>query len=250
MKSESLWIGTSGWMYKHWKDIFYPNNLKTTEWLEYFSNHYSTVEINNSFYRLPETKVFLSWYKKTPKNFIFSVKVSRYITHIKRLNKVRSEWKTFVQRSSGLKEKSGPHLLQFPPTFVMTEETTERLIKFLKYASKTHIIVLEFRHSSWFSEEVYRIVTEHNATVVFADSSRYPKTNEVTNGSIYIRMHGPKGLFSSEYTLEEMKILAGKIDNFINQGRKIFVYFNNDVNGYALKNASQLNMLIKLTPVN
>lgn len=235
----NIYIGTSGWVYKHWESIFYPQNLPSAEWLNFYSQNFSTTEINNSFYHLPAAKTFRNWRQKTPQDFLFSVKVSRYITHVKRLKDVKSSWNLFLRCSAGLKDKLGPLLLQFPSSFAMKEETIERLDKFLAYAKQARL-VFEFRNESWFSEEVYEFLRSHQSTLVIANSSVYPQSDVITGKFVYVRMHGPKALFSSDYPLDQIKTLGESVNKWSRNGYDVYVYFNNDFGGFALKNAKEL----------
>jgi uncharacterized protein YecE (DUF72 family) len=227
-----VYIGTSGWVYGHWKDVFYPRDLPSKDYLKYFSQHFKTAEVNYSFYHLPKTSTYEKWYSETPKNFIFSVKSSRFITHIKRLKGVKTAWKTFLNNASCLKEKLGPILFQFPPNFRADEENIKRLEKFLKMIkNKSLRFAFEFRHKSWRDEKIYNLLKKYNTAWV---------GGIVTADFVYIRMHGPESLYTSKYTKKELKDLAEKIKKWKKQGLDIFVYFNNDAYGYAIKNAQEL----------
>lgn len=284
-----LYIGTSGWNYPHWqapyynpKDIvykpqkfngktfqgscstgqgkFYPLKLKSQDYLRYYGRFFPTVEINYSFYRLPRPTTYQNWYQQTPKDFIFAVKVSRFITHIKRLKNIKRAFWIFFDNASVLKEKLGPILFQFPPSFQATEENTKRLEGFLSIlrgrtspklssilggsTSKNLRFAFEFRHQSWCDEKIYKLLKKYNAAWVIADSPNYPKVEAITADFIYVRMHGSKVLFSSKYTNKELKDLAAKIKKWLRPKLNIYVYFNNDFQGYAIDNAKQLIKLI------
>jgi len=249
----ALYIGTSGWVYPHWERVFYPDELDPKKKLEYFSKRFKTVELNYSFYHLPKSSTYKKWYSQTPGNFIFAVKASRYITHIKRLRGVKLAWKTFIRNTLELKEKLGSILFQFPPSFKASDENVKRLERFLEFirgpssaenfrrgrASANLRFAFEFRHRSWCDEKIYNLLKKYNAAWVIADSPNYPKSEEVTADFFYIRMHGSRSLFSSKYTKKELKRLAQKIKKWQKQG-DVFVYFNNDAYGYAIDNAQAL----------
>ena len=254
MGKGKLYIGTSGWSYPHWEDIFYPKDLNSSKRLEYFSQHFNTVEINYSFYHLPSKKAFFKWYNQTPDNFIFSVKLSRFITHIKRLKGVKSALNTFLERAVSLKHKLGPILVQFPPNFSWTKENQTRLKKFFAYINiferrkSSHFklkLALEFRHSSWFSPKNYKLLRDFKAALVLSDSSVFPKADIITADFVYIRMHGPSSLFSSDYSKRSLQELARKITKRTQQGIDVYCYFNNDFSGFAIKNAQYLSRLLK-----
>jgi uncharacterized protein YecE (DUF72 family) len=246
---KKLYIGTSGYVYSHWEGIFYPDDLPKSKKLEYYCQHFKTVELNNTFYRLPSKKVFESWYKRTPKNFVFAVKVSRFITHIKKLKDCKDSWEIFLKRALILKEKLGPLLFQLPPFW---KKDTKRLKGFLQMIHKTYRgqtpvrlkFAFEFRNETWCDREIYDLLKKYNSAWVVVDSPHWPKVLKVTANFVYVRMHGSKSLFSSNYTKKELKELADWIKKWKKKKLKIFVYFNNDAQGFAVKNAKELQTLI------
>lgn len=245
IKKGNLHIGTSGWIYGDWDGIFYPENLPSKDKLKYFSSHFKTAEINYSFYHLPRPKTYENWYNQTPQGFIFAVKASRFITHIKRLENVKDAWEGFLENALHLKEKLGPILFQFPPSFKADDENIKRLTGFLKLISLTNIrFAFEYRNKSWCDEAIYNILKRFNIAWVIADSPKYPKAEAVTANFIYIRMHGSTTLFSSKYTYEEVKTLAQKIQTWLEKGFDVYVYFNNDFQGFAVQNAKELLELV------
>lgn len=235
-----LLIGTSGWAYSHWDGIFYPDDLPGKNKLKYFSRHFKTTEINYSFYRLPRPSTYRNWYAQVPADFIFSVKAGRFITHIKRLQEIKEAWKQFVENTLSLKEKLGPFLFQFPPSFRATSENIKRLESFLELYPDNLKLAFEFRHKSWCQEKVYKLLKKYNAAWVIADSPRYPKAEVITADFVYVRMHGSQMMFSSNYTKKELSSLARKIKRWSKKGLDVYVYFNNDASGYAVKNAKEL----------
>ena len=242
-----LFIGTSGWIYGHWTGIFYPENLPSREKLKYYSKYFKTTEINYSFYHLPRPSTYQNWYSQTPDEFVFAVKASRFITHIKRLKEVDEAWKVFLENALNLKEKLGPILFQFPPSFKAANENTKRLENFLKLITKnlkpkTYKLkaALEFRHKSWCQEKIYKVLKKYNVAWVIADSPRYPRADVVTAYFAYIRMHCSKIMFGSKYTKKEMEDLAKKIKNWLKEKLDVYCYFNNDFQGYAIENAKEL----------
>jgi len=243
MAKGNLFIGTSGWVYSDWEGIFYPENLPSKDKLKYFSQHFKTAEINYSFYHLPKKSTYQNWYFQTPEDFLFAVKASRFITHIKRLKDVKEAWKVFADNALNLKEKLGPILFQFPPSFKTTEENIKRLENFLKLICLTTGVkqryVFEFRHKTWCDEKIYKLLRKYNIAWVIADSPRYPKAEVVTANFVYIRMHGSKVLFSSKYTKKELQDLAQKIKKWL-KTCDVYIYFNNDARGFAIKNAKEL----------
>lgn len=261
---KKLFIGTSGWVYGHWTGIFYPEDLPSKDKLKYFSQHFKTVEINYSFYHLPRPSTYQNWYNQTPEDFLFAVKTSRFITHIKRLSGVKEAWQQFIENALNLKEKLGPILFQFPPSFKATEENIKRLEDFLKLITNYNLkpktctlkCAFEFRHKSWcdpkgkpsasygVNKKVYNLLKKYNVAWVIADSPSYPKAEAVTADFVYVRMHGSKVLFSSNYTKRELQDLAQKIKKWMKK-YDVYVYFNNDFHGYAIENAKELLKLCK-----
>ena len=254
-----IYIGTSGWAYIHWKKTFYPRGLSPSNFLEFYSRQFNTTEINYSFYHLPKPTTFQKWHQQTPKGFVFSVKASRFITHIKRLKNVEEAWSQFIENALNLKEKLGPILFQFPPSFKADRENIQRLKEFLKLLanhslptthyslSTTHYplkYAFEFRHKTWIDKKVFDLLKKYNAAWVIADSSCYPKSETTTADFVYIRMHGPGALFASKYSKQDLKKLAQKIAEYKKQGKDVFVYFNNDFYGYAIDNAKELMNLV------
>jgi len=217
----NLFIGTSGWVYEDWSGIFYPEDLSSRERLRYFST-------------------YENWYDQTPKDFVFAVKASRFITHIKRLKDVKEAWETFIDNALNLNEKLGPILFQFPPSFKADQENVDKLEKFLRLVKNYRArYAFEFRHKSWCEEKIYKVLKDYGAAWVIADSPSYPRAEVLTTDFVYVRMHGSKILFSSKYTKEELEKLAGKIKNWI-RCNDVYVYFNNDVSGFAVENAREL----------
>ncbi|HOK79967.1 MAG TPA: DUF72 domain-containing protein [bacterium] len=240
--TEKVFIGTSGWNYKMWQGVFYPEKLASKDYLNYYSKFFNTVEINSSFYHFPRETSYKNWYNRTMAGFVFSVKVHRSITHIKRFVDVEEEWKTFVKGVKILKEKLSVILFQFPSSFRCNEENLKRIEKFLDQVSGNETklrFAFEFRHISWDNEEISNLLKSHNAGWVIANSSKYPEMEKITSDFVYIRMHGPEQLFASEYSTAQLRDLASKVKIWKKE-MDVFVYFNNDFYGYAVKNAMKL----------
>jgi len=246
MNVGKVYIGTSGYSYPHWEDgVFYPKELLKTKQLEYYSGHFDTVEMNYPFYRLPSSKNFFNWKKIVSKEFVFAVKVSRYITHVKRLHCFKTPWKAFLERALRLGDKLGPFLFQLSPNF---KKDLERLEEFIETVQDSKLrFVLEFRHPSWFSEDVYQILKrEKNISLCLADSPHWLFEEVIVGNFVYIRMHGGKILYTSNYSEKELKYWSEKIKGYLNQGLDVYVYFNNDSMGYAVKNARQVLKYLKI----
>lgn len=231
-----IYIGTSGWVYKEWASDFYKG-LKPREHFSYYVTQFPTVEINATFYRLPALAMVHGWHEKAPENFIFAVKGSRFITHIKRLNNLGRAVANFMRRIRPLKEKLGPLLWQLPPNF---KPDLPRLKRFLKRLPANHLHAVEFRHPDWFSEETFATLQEHNAASVSISSLRMPANFSVTGGFIYIRFHGLAGGPRHDYTKDELEPWARHIRDQAKGGKNVYAYFNNDLNVRAPNNARLL----------
>jgi len=240
-------IGTSGYNYPHWwSGVFYPSSLPQKKWLEFYSEYFDTVELNVSFYRLPKKEAFESWYKRTPKGFSFAVKGSRFITHIKRLKECREPLSLFLDHASSLKEKLGCLLWQLPPRFKFQKERLEEFCVLLSTLPRSKPLrhAFEFRDESWFCSEAFKILEEFKFAFCIAHGSGLPFTEKTTSAFIYLRLHGGEILYGSNYSDKELKEWAKKINDWTKKGKDIFVYFNNDAYGFAVKNALTLKNLI------
>jgi len=230
-------IGTSGWYYNHWAGLFYPADLPKSKWLEYYAKDFDTVEINNTFYRQPKPETFTKWHKQVPKNFLYTVKANRFITHIKRLKDAEEQVERFLEGALLLKENLGPILYQLPPSF---HKDLDRLRSFLKVLPKKQIAVFEFRHESWFSEDSYELLKEFNAGFCIHDMAGMEVPRMITCDVIYVRFHGPTGRYAGNYSKSALQDWAKWIKNNLKGKRVVFAYFNNDISGHAVRNAKTL----------
>ena len=197
---DKLHIGTSGWIYPSWKGKFYPNDLAQSSYLEFYAQHFNSVELNYSFYRLPKPSNYENWALQIPKRFVFAIKLSRFISHVKRLNNVESTWQTFIENSSPLSSHRGPILVQLPENFHLN---IDRLHQFLEmaYSNTPKLkLVCEFRHPTWFVDEVYNLLSDYGAALCIGDSPKYPRHDVVTAKFVYYRFHGRSKLFASNYS--------------------------------------------------
>ena len=238
-----LWVGTSGWSYRHWLGVFYPKDLKPAKFLEFYAKHFDCVELNASFYRLPDEKTVENWAKRTPPGFKFCLKLSRLITHQKRLQGAEEPLQTFFERFRPLYEagKLGPVLVQLPPSLRFDPDITEGFFALLREHYGDYRFALEARHASWFAEEALDLLKEHEIAHVIADSGgRFPSCEAITADLVYLRFHGPGQLYVSDYPDEMLKEFADKIAKWLREGLEVWAFFNNDVGGYAVKNARRL----------
>jgi uncharacterized protein YecE (DUF72 family) len=233
-------IGCSGWAYKDWKVIFYPQNLSAREHLSYYATHFKTVEINNTFYRFPTEETVQSWVEKVPENFKFSLKASRLITHVKKLKQTKELFKKFYGFKNILQDKLGCFLFQFSGSFKFTEDNLERLVSCLDPQYKN---VVEFRHVSWWNPSVIKILKEANIIFCAVSGFDLPDTLPETKEIAYIRFHGDPP-YTSCYSKEVLLRWADKITGA--QLKECWIYFNNTSHAYAVQNAKMLESY--LTP--
>lgn len=246
-----MYVGTSGWHYNHWLGLFYPPEVKGYRELTYHAKSFNTVENNSSFYRVAKEDTYKTWYRMTPENYLFSLKLNKVITHTHRLelNDEVRELITYILTSTQvLQEKLGAIVIQLPPSFKLDIEKVDSFLKFfmaeVKKQKYQFDVAIEFRNKYWFVPEVYTMLKKHSVALVAADSSRYPGARQVTADFFYVRMHGPEKLFSSKYTAEQLEELAAYLKTIESQMKRIYVYFNNDYHGYALDNARDLLQLV------
>lgn len=240
----NLLIGTSGWNYVHWKKIFYPTGLEQKEWLQHYARFFNCVELNVTFYRLLEKRVFEHWYRQTPNSFRFVAKGSRYITHIKKLSDDKKSLQKFFTSVAGLKEKLAAVLWQLPPNFKKNHEKLEAFLNAVQGSAVSN--VFEFRHESWFDKDIYELLRRYKACLCLAHSDRFPYVEEVTSNFLYFRFHGT-ALYRSNYPDEELKRWAQRIQKLmktLKNGEDSYAFFNNDVAGYAVENALILKELL------
>ncbi len=235
-------IGTSGWHYADWRRIFYPVKLAKSEWLEFYARHFDTVELNNSFYRLPSEAAFATWHDSSPPDFTFAVKVSRFITHIKRLKNSEEPLENFITRAKILGEKLGPLLYQLPPNMHRNDESLESFLSKLPRGMRH---VFEFRHHSWLEENVFAILRHYNIGLCVFDMPSFTCPLVTTTDFAYIRFHGSSQLYSSGYSDEELADWAKKIANLAENLKVVYIYFNNDVEGFAVRNAETLRSYLQ-----
>ncbi len=243
MKEGLFYVGTSGWQYKHWIGKFYPTDLKSTDQLKFYLHHLHTVELNSSFYHLPDAATFKKWRTITPDDFIFSVKATRYITHMKKLQDIKESLRTFLKNAKTLKEKLGPILFQLPPKWKLN---VERLNEFVKNLPSKHRFVFEFRNETWYDTKVYEILHNKNCAFCIYELAGHQSPEIVTADFVYIRLHGPGEKYQGNYSDEVLKRWSEKILHWLREGTDVYIYFDNDQDAYAACNAQKLFTLIKL----
>ena len=238
---ESIYIGTSGYHYKHWRNIFYPAGTQPAHYLQHYLHYFSTVEINNSFYRLPTSETFANWRLAVPDNFLFSVKASRFITHMKKLKDPQQSFGNFLQNVVALEEKLGPILFQLPPRWSCD---LLRFEQFLKALPTGFLYTFEFRDHSWYNEAVYNLLRQYQAAFCIYDLEQHQSPILVTTHFVYIRLHGPLGKYNGSYSDEALHEWAARAVNWAQAGKAVYIYFDNDIGGHAVVDAQRLQHLV------
>jgi len=245
IKPGKAYIGCSGFVYDHWKGIFYPPNLPQPRWLEYYAEKFDTVELNVTFYRLPKQSIFEGWRKRTGKGFIFALKGSKLITHMKQLKAVNEAVREFMNRAELLKNKLGIVLWQLKPSSKINVSRLQNFIGLLRTKCPDKRHAFEFRNETWFDPQVYGLLKTAGMTFCRADwPTGLPQPGE-DFPYLYIRRHGPHGqAYTGSYREPELKALTQEIKVWLGQGKDVYVYFNNDIGGYAVENALRLKEMI------
>jgi uncharacterized protein YecE (DUF72 family) len=243
--SANLRVGTSGWSYPGWRGRFYPAGLPSKGWLPFYAERFNTVEINMTFYRLPKPDDFKKWSDLTPPGFKFTLKANRQITHTKRLKNVGHEVGFFYRLAGNLGEKMGCVLYQVPPAVVRDDGL---LRDFLAVLSPEFKNVVEFRDPSWYAEEVYGLLREYQAIFCIVSSAKVPSDAILTSETAYFRFHGLTGGYRHDYTEAELRERAGVIGT--TGASESYIYFNNDYQAAAVRNAIRLRELLTPAPGN
>jgi uncharacterized protein YecE (DUF72 family) len=239
-------IGTSGFSYDHWSDgVFYPPKLAKTKWLPFYAEHFPIVELNVTFYRLPKVETFVGWHDRSPEKFQFVLKGSRYITHIKRLKDVEDSIKLFFDQAKGLKEKFTVALWQLPPSMHLDIDRLDKFLKQLKKYKKVRH-AFEFRHASWWCDEAFDLIRKYDMSFGHADYLKeIPKEIPDDMPFHYVRFHGiGAARYSGDYPKEMLSDWAKKIRRWKRIKRDVYLFFNNDSFGYAVKNAKELREML------
>jgi uncharacterized protein YecE (DUF72 family) len=236
-----LLIGTSGWAYAHWRHHLYPPHLPQARWLEHYAERFPTVEVNNSFYRLPSAEVFRAWRRRTPDGFIFAVKASRFITHVKRLRDPQSALTLLIERAGHLESKLGPILFQLPPRF---RRDLARLEQFLRALPAHARAVMEFRDPSWDTPEVYELLQQFRVGYCIMIDPKLPCVPIVTGRLLYARFHSPGGV-GPAFGRRRLRAWVQRFDALLRDADAGYIYFNNDARGAAVEDAQTLRALLR-----
>jgi uncharacterized protein YecE (DUF72 family) len=235
-------IGTSGYHYKHWRGPFYPNDMSANKMLDFYSRYFDTVELNNSFYRLPTETAFDDWRQSTPANFVFAVKASRFLTHQKKLKEPERALQKFLPRASRLSNKLGPILFQLPPRWQVNPGRLESLLEALpgdlRYA-------FEFRDLSWIRPEIDRLLARYRAAFCIYELAGYHSPLTLTADFAYVRLHGPGlGKYQESYSKGCLRRWSKQIDNWAKTLSAVYIYFDNDQAGFAARNTLTLKQMV------
>lgn len=232
-------IGTSGYQYEHWRGEFFPEGLSKSQWLHYYAGRFDTVELNNTFYRLPEASTFDRWRHVVDENFCFALKFSRYGSHLKRLKDPQATIAAFAKRARRLGATLGPILVQLPPRW---SPDVERLSQFLAAAPRDLRWAVEFRDVQWLRQDVYAVLRHHEAALCIHDLvDHHPR--EVTASWVYLRFHGDH--YGGSYSAQFLAAEARRIASYRARGLDVYAYFNNDLGGHAVRNAVALRRYVK-----
>lgn len=233
-----IYIGTSGWHYKHWIGTFYPEDTKAEGQLDYYLKFFKTVEINNSFYRVPQPTTFISWTKAVPEDFTFAIKANRFFTHLKKLKVEKADIERFIEKMDHLEGKAGPVLFQLPPRWKINPE---RLSDFLAKLPSHHRYTIEFRDQTWYHEEVYELLRQFNVAFCIYELDGHLSPQMVTADFVYVRLHGPGNKYQGSYSKEKLQEWATQGLQWQKDGKDVFVYFDNDEKGFAAFNAREMS---------
>lgn len=242
IRASEIYVGTSGLSYKHWRNRFYPKKLPAHRWFEHYSRFFDTVELNATFYRPPQRSTFEAWRANAPADFVFAVKGSRYLTHMKRLLAPQEPLERLITSAQGLGDQLGPLLYQLPPTML---RDAERLAHFLQALPAGYRHVMEFRNKTWYAAEVLALLREHGVGFCVHDWKACPAPLEVTAAFSYIRLHGTSAPFAGSYSRLRLRRWRDRIYRLRDRGaRQIYVYFNNDSWAFAVHNALALKEML------
>jgi uncharacterized protein YecE (DUF72 family) len=246
MAKGKIHIGTSGWSYKHWKGNYYPEETKPTAYLTFYAKQFKITEINTSFYHLPKHETVKGWVEKVPAKFKFCPKISRYITHMKKLREPEEPLSRFFDVFELMKDRMGPVLVQLPPSLKFNYDVAEHFYTVLKQQYAEYEFVMEVRHDTWLENDSLNLMARFDMGFVISQSGdRFPYSEMVTAKNIYVRFHGPEQLYASSYSDEQLESFAEKFRNWMKEGHDIWAFFNNDIHGYAYQNAERLQQIMK-----
>jgi uncharacterized protein YecE (DUF72 family) len=234
-------VGCSGWQYRHWRGAFYPRELAQDRWLDFYVERFDTVELNNSFYRLPDADAFDAWRRRLPPGFLMAVKASRYLTHLKRLREAREPLHRLWSRASRLGPRLGPMLYQLPPRW---GRNVERLRAFAAIAP-SHRQAMEFRDRSWYHADVYDVLADAGIALCLHDMAGSASPCQPIGPFVYLRLHGSGARYGGRYSSQQLTAWAERLARWAHNGIDAYVYFNNDIGGHAVRDADRLREMLR-----
>jgi len=246
MDTHRIHIGTSGWSYKHWKDTFYPVGTKAKDWSSYYRSHFDTVEINSSFYRLPQKETLRKWRDEASDDFVYVLKASRFITHMKYLLDPETSTSDFLEHAAEMGEKLGAILFQLPPKFKID---ADRLGRFLEHLPKKFRYAFEFRNATWYTPEIYDLLKKYDCAFCIYELDGHLSPLEVTTDFVYLRLHGPGRKYQGSYPEETLRQWANQCLEW-SKTKDVYVYFDNDEQGFAAFNALTLKQMVAAESFN
>ena len=232
-----LRVGCSGWQYRHWRGDFYPDSLATARWFAHYALAFDTVEVNNSFYRLPEAETFARWREQAPRRFLYAVKASRFLTHMKKLKDPAEPLALFFDRARHLRHTLGPVLYQLPPRWPLN---LERFEAFLRALPRRYTHVVEFREPSWYDDRVFALMERHRVSLCLHDMHGSATGRTVVGPAVYVRFHFGTQKYGGGYDDRRLDEWADWLAARSREGRDIYAYFNNDTGGHAPRDAVRL----------
>ena len=237
-------VGCSGWQYKHWRGDFYPAEVPQSQWLEYYAANFDTVEVNNSFYRLPERTTFATWARRAPHRFEFAVKASRFLTHMKKLKDPEEPIARLFTRMTALGSHLGPVLYQLPPGWTVDVARFRRFVESLPDAAR-HVV--EFRDPSWYDHAIRQLMEEHNVALCLHDMPGSATGKDPSGPFTYVRFHGADAKYGGGYSDARLRGWADWLNARRDEGRDVYAYFNNDIGGHAPRDAVTLRRVLEET---
>jgi Uncharacterized conserved protein len=244
-KSKGIFIGTSGWSYRHWSEIFYPKDMKPDKYLEYYITRFSCVELNSCFYHLPLKSTVSGWMNRTPETFRFCTKLNRFITHELKLVNSEVALEKYFEVFENMKSRLGPVLIQLPPGLSFDKTLIHEFLDIIKNQYSLYRFAIEIRHESWINDNFFDLLAHRGIAFVIADSgNRFPYYETVTADFVYLRFHGREQLYASDYSEADLKLYAEKIISWLDEDKEVWVFFNNDLHGFAINNAVRLREMI------
>ena len=242
MPPAAVRIGCSGWEYRHWRGSFYPRDLSVSRWLEHYAERFDTVELNGTFYRLPEATTFDAWRRRAPDRFRYAVKASRYLTHVKRLADPAEPLERLWRRVAHLEDHLGPMLYQLPPRW---HRNLDRLEAFLAALPSRRRHAIEFRDADWHQPDTYRLLERHHVALCLHDMPEARAPRHSVGPFVYVRFHGREGTYADAYPAQAIGAWARRIAAWADGGLPVWAYFNNDAGGHAPRDALRLREAVE-----